>query len=151
MKRLLATACVVTVTAACAGARHPPATPVFTGAPWRIRLDVDSAPSRRVPPQPIFGTIDFAKGRYSIDLFRGLGRQGLADTVRISPVPAVAPDSTKRYRIILGDSSSFDDKLVMSARVITADSLIGTWSETILCCSAAGRFTLWRAAATPPR
>jgi len=44
----------------------------------------------------------------------------------------------------LGDSASFDEKIVMSGRAITADSIVGTWTETIVCCSAAGRFALWR-------
>lgn len=130
----------------CVTGRRLATTPAFTEGTWRIRLDVDSTPGRRPPNESVvYGTINFARAHYAIDLFRALSHSGIANTALI-----VAPVNTDAqqppvYRIILGDSASFDDKLVLLAHPVTVDSLIGTWSETIVCCSAAGRFTLWRA------
>ena len=126
----------------CATASHS-SPPAFTTGTWRVRIDVDSAPTRQLPKQPVFGTIDFATGRYAID-FQHSFRGTLPNGAYIAPVPD-APASLPEYRITLGDSSSFDDKIVMRGRLVARDSIVGTWSETVICCSAAGHFSLWRA------
>jgi hypothetical protein len=127
----------------CATANRPTPTPTFTQGTWRVRLDVDSTPGRRPPGHPIYGTINFATGHYAIDLFQALSRD-IRDTARIVSLSRTDAQQPAVYRIILGDSASYDDKLVFLARQVTRDSLVGTWSETIVCCSAAGHFTLWR-------
>jgi len=127
----------------CATAGRPTA-PAFTTGTWRVRIDVDSAPTRRLTKQPLFGTIDFATGRYVIDLQHSFN-SALPNGAYIAPetnTSALAPE----YKITLGDSSSFDNKIVMRGRLIARDSIVGTWSETVLCCSAGGHFSLWRAA-----
>jgi hypothetical protein len=133
----------------CATANRPAPTPTFTQGTWRIRLDVDSTPGRRPPSHPIFGTINFATGHYAIDLFQALSRRDIRDTARIAALPRTDERQPATYRIILGDSASYDDKLVFIARQVTRDSLVGTWSETIVCCSAAGRFSLSRGGQGP--
>lgn len=127
----------------CATATHASA-PAFATGTWRVRIDVDSAPTRQLPKQPLFGTIDFATHRYAIDLRRSLSV--LSNGAFIAPAGG-SPASSTEYRIVLGDTSSFDDKIVMRGRLVAHDSIVGTWSETIVCCSAAGRFSLWRAPA----
>ena len=129
--------------AACALTHRPVPSPAFAQGPWRIRLDVDSAPSRQVPKQPVYGTVDFATAHYSIELRRAISRT-LANTAAVVALPQSNEKAPALYKITLGDSNSFDDKIVLVGRPVTPDSIVGTWSETILCCSAAGRFTLWR-------
>ena len=134
---------VAVALAACAFMSRPAPTPAFTQGAWRIRLDVDSAPSRQVPKQPIYGTINFATARYAIELRQAISR-GLANSAAVVAVPQENQRTAVQYKITLGDSNSFDEKIVLVGRAVTSDSIVGTWSETILCCSAAGRFTLWR-------
>lgn len=141
---------VAIAVAACARAARSAPTPVFTEGVWHIRLDVDSAPSRQVPKQPISGTVNFATGRYSIDLRRVISRE-LANRAGVVVLPPQNQREAALYKITLGDSNSFDDKIVLLGRPVTSDSIAGTWSETILCCSAGGRFTLWRPAAPAAR
>ena len=137
---------VAAAAAGCASTRRA-SPPVFTRGPWRIRIDVDSAPSRRPAAQPIFGTIDFANARYSIDFWLAINRR-LPNAAHL--VPLTGDDSGHDViKIVLGDSSSFDDKVVLLGRQVAQDSIVGTWSETIVCCSAAGRFSLWRPSPKP--
>jgi hypothetical protein len=145
---LLASIATMLSSAGCATARPAPA-PVFTTGIWRIRIDVDSAPTRRQPKQLVFGTIDFAAHRYAIDFQHSIGRV-LSSAALIAPIGETQRTSPE-YRIILGDSSSFDDKIVMRGRLVAHDSIVGTWTETILCCSAAGRISLWRTASAVGR
>jgi hypothetical protein len=139
--------CSLTLTA-CAMTRRPPQPRQPTGT-WRIRIDVDSAPTRRVRREPLFGTIDFAAGTYRIDLQHSIGHN-LPPAVHIGAI-ASSDAAARAYRIILGDSSSYDEKIVMVGRLVTRDSMAGTWTETVLCCAAAGRFSLWRIRASDRR
>jgi enterochelin esterase family protein len=128
---------------ACALTNHASPSPAFARGAWRIRLDVDSAPSRQVPKQPLYGTINFATAHYSIELRQAISRN-LANSAAVVAWPQSKQQGPALYKITLGDSNSFDEKIVLMGRPVTSDSIVGTWSETILCCSAAGRFTLWR-------
>jgi len=110
----------------------------FTRDIWQVRLDVDSAPTRNPAKEPAFGSIDFAAHRYSIDFWRAINHR-LPNGAYVA-----ALEAPRQYKITLGDSTSFDDKIVMIGRPVTLDSIVGTWTETIVCCSAGGRFTLWR-------
>jgi hypothetical protein len=131
---------VVLYGCATAGRATPPA---FTTGTWRVRIDVDSAPTRRLLKQQLLGTIDFATGRYAID-FQHSFNSALPNGAYVAPTTD-ASASPAEYKITLGDSSSFDNKIVMRGRLIGRDSIVGTWSETVICCSAGGRFSLWRA------
>lgn len=124
--------------AACATATRSAQPVSFPREPWRIRIDIDSAPTRIPTKEPTFGTIDFLAHRHSIDF-------GRAITHRI-PTGAyvVALAEAGQYKIILGDSASYDEKILMIGRAVTRDSIVGTWTETVVCCSAGGRFSLWR-------
>ncbi|HEY9230189.1 MAG TPA: hypothetical protein VIP11_26285 [Gemmatimonadaceae bacterium] len=137
-------AVVVATIAGCASIRRSLPEPTFTQGTWRIRVDVDSAPSRRASDKPVFGTIDFATARYSIDFGAAIAHRlpNGAYVVALSQ-PGDAP--SKQFKITLGDSSSFDEKVVLVGRQVKRDSIVGTWSETVMCCSAGGRFSLWRA------
>jgi len=90
--------------------------------------------------EPTFGSIDFAARRYSIDFWRAINHR-LPNGASVAVL-----EDPRRYKITLGDSTSFDEKIVMIGRAVTRDSIVGTWSETIVCCSASGRFSLWRPA-----
>ena len=132
---LLLTAGVVT---ACMSIGQSPRAVDFTRAAWQVRLDVDSAPTRRPSKEPTFGSVDFTAHRHTVDLDRAISH-------RIpSGAAVIALEKPRQYKITLGDSASFDDKIVMIGRAVTVDSIVGTWAETILCCSAGGRFVLWR-------
>jgi len=87
---------------------------------------------------PNFGSVDFASHRYSLDFSHAINHRVPTGAY----VSALA--ESQHYRITLGDSTSFDDKIVMIGNAVTRDSIVGTWTETIVCCSAGGRFTLWR-------
>jgi hypothetical protein len=134
--------------AGCASARRAEPAPLFTSGDWRIRIDVDSAPTRLMPTKPVFGTINFASSRHAIDFRQAISRT-LPGGAYVVALPAQAGGQVPVYKITLGDSSSFDDKVVFLGRAVTSDSIVGTWSETILCCAAVGRFVLWRP--TPAR
>ena len=110
----------------------------FTRGVWQIRIDVDSAPTRLATATPNFGSIDFARHSYSLDFWRAINHR-LPNAAYVT-----ALEEPTRYRITLGDSASFDEKIVLVGRAVTPDSVVGTWMETIVCCSAGGRFTLWR-------
>jgi len=140
--RSLAAIATAVLLVGCATA-HQLAPPALTTGTWRVRIDVDSAPDRQLPKQPTFGTIDFAAHRYAIDFRRALNR-----TLPAGAVIAPVAEAQNEYRIILGDSSSFDYRIVMRGRLVARDSIVGTWTETIICCSAVGRFSLWR---SPPQ
>jgi hypothetical protein len=103
-------------------------------------MDVDSAPTRMRPLKLLRGTIDFTAGVHRIDL-RSINPTVLP-RVHVALMPGAGAAS---YRIVLGDSTSYDEKIIMVGRAVARDSIVGTWSETILCCSATGRFSLWRA------
>lgn len=118
-----------------------PAAPAFTTGTWRMRINVDSAPTRQRLKEPLYGTVDFAAHRHAIDLRRIVNVH--SSGAFITPLEGSSPPSTD-YRIVLGDSSSFDEKIVMRGHLVGRDSIVGTWSETIVCCSAGGRFSLWR-------
>jgi len=140
---------LLAILTACALTNRPSPSPAFGQGAWRIRLDVDSAPSRQVPKQPIYGTINFAAAHYSIELRQAISRS-LANSAAVVALPQSNQQGPALYKITLGDSNSFDEKIVLVGRPVTSDSIVGTWSETILCCSAAGRFTLWRSASPAP-
>lgn len=127
------------IAAACVTANRSVRPVDFTRDVWQLRLDVDSAPTRHPANEPSLGSIDFAAHRYSLDVWRALNRRLPAGAY------VTALDESRQYKITLGDSTSFDEKIVMTGRALTADSIIGTWTETIICCSAGGRFMLWRA------
>ena len=110
----------------------------FTGSAWQVRIDVDSSPTRNPAKEPTFGSIDFVAHRYSIDFWRAINHK------LPNGAYAAAASLSGQYRFILGDSSSFDEKIVMVGRAVAEDSVVGTWTETIVCCAAGGRFTLWR-------
>ena len=124
--------------------------PVFTRGVWRIRIDVDSAPTRRPSSKPVFGTVDFATARYSLDLWSAINRR-LPNGVSVTALSPSSPEQPTLYKIIIGDTSSYDEKVVLLGRPVTPDSIVGTWTETILCCSAGGRFSLWRVVQEPLR
>jgi hypothetical protein len=134
---------LVAMAAGCAAANRPVPQPVFSQGVWHIRLDVDSAPTRLLPTRAIFGTIDFGAGRHSVELRRAIGRDLTNAVLLVAERSPDHPQSTV-YKITLGQPNSFDEKIVLVGRAVTADSVVGTWSETILCCSAGGRFALWR-------
>jgi hypothetical protein len=133
---------------ACATAKRSSQPPVFTKGVWRVRIDVDSAPSRRPSEKPIFGMIDFATARYSIDFWLAINRR-LPNGAHVVAIPQLDEGRPTLYKITLGDSSSFDEKVVFLGRQVTPDSIVGTWEETILCCAAGGRFSLWRSVREP--
>jgi hypothetical protein len=135
---------------ACATAAAPAPVPVLTEGVWQVRIDLDSAPTRALPKQPVLGTIDFTKKRYSIDLRRSIGRS-LPNAASIAAQSQPDRQAPTVYKITLGDSNSFDDKIILIGRPVSSDSIVGTWTETVLCCSAAGRFTLWRLSPSRPR
>jgi len=110
----------------------------FTRDVWQVRIDVDSAPTRLSTKTPVLGSIDFAAHRYSLDLWSAINHR-LPNGAYVTAI-----EEQPRYRITLGDSASYDEKIVMIGRAVSRDSIVGTWSETIVCCSAGGRFTLWR-------
>ena len=128
--------------AACATRSIPVQPPVFAQGVWQIRIDVDSAPTRRPATRPVIGTIDFAAARYSLSFLTAINRT-LPNGAYVVALPG-QDDGPPLYKVTLGDSSSFDDKVVFLGRLVGRDSIVGTWSETILCCSAGGRFALWR-------
>jgi hypothetical protein len=138
---------VAALVAGCAARRGELAAPVFTQGVWLVRIDVDSAPTRRPSTKPIVGTVDFAAARYAIDFFQAIKRR-LPPGAYVVALPPQQEGQPPLYKMTLGDSSSFDEKLVFLGRLVGPDSIVGTWSETILCCSAGGRFALWR---TTPR
>ena len=142
MKQWLRVAVVVSALAA-ACALHTARDPAFKRGVWRVRIDIDSTPTRRLPKNPVFGTIDFAAARHAIDFMPAIGRR-LPPGAYVVTAPRQAPDEPTTYRITLGDSTSFDEKLAFFGRAVTDDSVVGTWTETNLCCAAAGRFALWR-------
>jgi hypothetical protein len=107
----------------------------------------DSAPTRNPARDPVFGSIDFAAHRYSIDFWRAVNHR-LLNSAYVRAVP-VGNREPVPYAITLGDSSSVDEKIVMIGRAVTSDSIVGTWTETIVCCSAGGRFSLWRSRERP--
>lgn len=135
-----------TAVGACASAPRPLPAPLFTQGVWRIRIDVDSAPSRRPSNKPVFGTINFARDTYAIDFGVAINRH-LPKGAHVVALPQHDDDHSTVFKITLGDSSSFDEKIVFLGRQVARDSLAGTWAETILCCAAGGRFSLWRAIA----
>ena len=145
MSRISGRLMVVIAVAGAGCARHSrqAPVPVFAQGVWQVRIDIDSAPSRRPSTKPVFGSIDFAAGRYSIDFRLAINRT-LPNGAFIATIPRSDDRQPPMYKVTLGDSSSFDEKVVMLGRLVTRDSIVGTWSETILCCSAGGRFTLWR-------
>jgi hypothetical protein len=145
MSRRIVMAVGLVAIAACAAASRPAPTltPVFTTGVWRIRIDVDSAPTRFQPTKPVFGTVDFASGHFAIDFRQAIART-LPNAAHVVQVTPEATGQPPQYKITLGDSTSFDDKIILLGRPVTADSIVGMWSETILCCSAVGRFVLWR-------
>lgn len=145
MRRLAFTYALVLATQIGCATTSRLATPTFATGTWRVRIDIDSAPTRRVLKQTLFGTIDFANKRFTIDFEHSIGHV-LQNAARIAS-DSTAEISTKQYRIVLGDSASVDEKIVMRGHLVARDSIVGVWTETILCCSAAGRFSLWRAAA----
>jgi hypothetical protein len=130
---------------ACASARRPLPPPVFTRGVWRIRIDVDSAPSRHPSNKPVFGTINFSTATYAIDFNVAINRS-LSKGAHVTALPQHDDDHSAVFKITLGDSSSYDDKIVFLGHQVARDSIAGTWAETILCCAAGGRFSLWRAA-----
>jgi hypothetical protein len=146
----LALACLALVVIGCAMGAVPAPSPALTDGIWQIRLDLDSAPTRTLLKQPVFGTIDFAMKRYTIDLRRSIGRS-IPNAASIVEQPQADRQSPATYKVTLGDSTSFDDKIILIGRRVGSDSIVGTWNETVLCCSAAGRFILWRTAASRPR
>jgi hypothetical protein len=99
-------------------------------------MDVDSVPTRRASGEPVFGIVDFTAGIQKIDLRRSINRS-------LPPGAHISVDGGN-YKIVLGDSASYDEKIVMLGRLVTPDSIVRKWSETILCCSAIGKFSLWR-------
>ena len=109
----------------------------FAARSWRLRFDVDSAPTRIAAQKTVVGTVDFATHRHVVDFWPAINHRipNGAYVVRVEP---------RQYKIILGDSASFDEKIVMIGRAVTSDSIVGTWTETIVCCSAGGHFILWR-------
>ena len=110
----------------------------FTARIWQLRIDVDSAPTRNPAKGPTLGTVDLVAHRYSLDFWRAINRK-LPNGAYLAP-----SEQPQQYKVILGDSTSFDEKIVMIGEAVTPDSIIGTWTETIVCCSAGGRFVLWR-------
>ncbi len=124
--------------AACVTTKQSPSRIDFARNVWRIRIDVDSAPARNPAKEPIFGSVNFTSHHYSVDFWRAINH-----TLPNAASVTVMQDP-RRYRFIFGDSMSFDDKIIMVGQAVTNDSIVGTWTETILCCSAIGRFVLWR-------
>ena len=121
---------------ACTAARPKTTPSPLPVGVWQLRLEVDSAPTRRASKEPVFGIVDFTAGIQKLDLRRSIGRT--------LPTGAHVSVDGANYRIVLGDSASYDEKIVMIGKRVASDSIVGTWSETILCCSATGRFSLWR-------
>jgi hypothetical protein len=121
----------------CSAANRLEQPVAFTARSWRLRIDVDSAPTRIAAKQTVVGTVDFTTQRHMVDLWPAINH-------RIPNSAYVARLEPRQYKIILGDSASFDEKIVMTGRAVTPDSIVGTWTETVVCCSAGGRFTLWR-------
>ena len=134
---------IAVAAAACVHAARPVPAPVFIDGVWNVRIDVDSVPTRRLALNPVVGTIDFAKNRYAIDFWRSISRR-LPNGAVVAPLPRSDDSQPRHYRITLGDTSSMEEKIVLVGRQVGRDSIVGTWSETILCCAAGGRFSLWR-------
>ena len=142
--RGLLVAILATLSLACRSHPRTLAEPEFTTGEWRIRLQADSTPSRKLQHTPVTGSIDFAANVAHIDYRPLVGRQLSPHAeVRIEKDSSSTPPSTI-YRIILGELNSDVGKIALVAHAIRPDSLAGTWSETVLCCSAVGTFVLWR-------
>ena len=134
MRRCVYLLCLAVL--ACTTARPQTAPAALPSGVWRIRMDVDSVPTRRASGEPVFGIVDFTAGIQKIDLQHSISRT--------LPVGAHISLDGGNYKIVLGDSASYDEKIVMIGRRVGPDSIVGKWSETILCCSATGTFSLWR-------
>ena len=128
---------VTCVVSACAAANRQARPVAFAAKSWRLRIDVDSAPTRIGAKGSVVGTIDFATHRHTVDFWRAISHRIPDGAYAVSVGP-------RQYKFVLGDSASFDEKIVMTGSAVTADSIVGTWTETIVCCSAGGRFVLWR-------
>jgi hypothetical protein len=136
---------IVLLAIGCSQARKPALEPDFKSDVWRIRLQADSTPTRTLPRKPVDGTIDFSSSLSDVDfrslIGRSLSRRAEVKVERDSSLGGAAAV----YRVILGEVNTDVGKIVLVAKAIRTDSLAGTWSETVLCCSAAGTFVMWRA------
>jgi hypothetical protein len=128
---------LISICCGCSAANRLEQPVTFTARSWRLRIEVDSAPTRIAAKQTVVGTVDFTTHRHMVDFWPAINH-------RIPNGAYVARLKPRQYKIILGDSASFDEKIVMTGRAVTPDSIVGTWTETVVCCSAGGRFTLWR-------
>jgi hypothetical protein len=114
--------------------------------PWHLRLELDSAPGRTPKRWQAEGVVAPDFSRYDLDVASLIGRS-LTPAAEFSVIKQTdTPDGTW-IEITLGDAKSDHSKILLRgrpARTGAADSIVGTWVEQAYCCSAAGRFTLWR-------
>lgn len=142
--RVRLVAAVGAFTIACRSHPRTPPEPDFTRL-WQIRLQADSTPSRKLQHTPVTGSIDFAAKVAHIDYRPLVGRQLTPQAEVRAEKDSTGSAPSTIYRIILGDTNSDVGKIALVAHVVRADSLAGTWTETVLCCSAGGTYVLWRA------
>src|SRR5688500_1772708 len=130
----------------CHGAatsRQPDVAPTITnsGAPWQLRLHLDSSPPSRSPgARVIDGTVAPDFSEYRLD-FEPLLGHSLASGIQLRMVTG----AESPIEITLGELSSDHEIVTLRGRLVGRDSITGTWEEILYCCGARGRFVLWRA------
>ena len=125
-----------------APSRQPDLAPTITnrGAPWQLRLHLDSSPSSRSPrARVIDGTVAPDFSEYRLDFEPLLGHSLALGIHRRMGNGAEPP-----IEITLGDLSSDHGIVTLRGRLVGRDSITGTWEEVLYCCGARGRFVLWR-------
>jgi len=131
------------VIAACRGGppRAPP--PILDQGTWYIEVHVDSPSISGATGRAGSGTVDLVVRKHTLNFQPLIGRD-LPHEATFSVRGRADVPGALRYEIVLGAAHSDHNKALFEGRAVTADSIVGTWSEAAYCCSASGRFTLWR-------
>jgi len=129
--------------AACGGSPSRAPTPILDQGTWYIEVHVDSPSISGATGRAGSGTVDLVVGKHTLNFQPLIGRD-LSHEATFSVRGRSDVPGALRYEIVLGAAHSDHDNALFEGHAVTADSIVGTWSEAAYCCSASGRFTLWR-------